>query len=175
MNRRWYGYGVALLCIGGDIAWGGMFSGWRMIINVPVLVLIVITVLDGLTIGAIAAVVIGLLFSYVTAVGGSMYVIGCLGATIITWLISQRVVTSRSTASFLASIIAGTVTYGGLVIGIGLLEAALNHQHIHVDTVTMLYATLCQCVTHPVLLSILWRVLGRDRYGRVTTSLYQSF
>ncbi len=165
---------LGLFIIALDLLWGGQWTIWRYGVNPSLLVVIALTLTIGIVPGIIAALIAGMLFGLSSITGSTAHIIGFMGAASITWFVSRRIVTSRSAVSFISSIAAGTAAYTLLALGSDYL-ASLAGQPYHLALLPMGIAMVVQVGIHPVLLSIAWRTLGRDRYHRVASTITHSF
>lgn len=175
MSRRWWSILLFLALIGADVLVGGSASWWRLAVNLSALTIIAATITLGLLYGLIFATVAAVLFSFTSVLNPAGHTIGYLMVAFTVWFISHRVVTSRSTVSFLTAIIAATAIYGASFIGIDAALNAVIHQPVHQPIETALLATGIQLLIHPVILLSFWRLFGRNRYHRLTATMSQTF
>lgn len=175
MTRRWWSILLFLALIGADVLIGGSASWWRLTVNLSVVTIIAATITLGLAYGLIFATVAAILFSFTSVLNPTGHTIGYLMVALTVWFISHRVVTSRSTISFLTAIIAATAIYSMSFVG---SDAALNaviHQPVHQPIQVVLFATSIQLLIHPLILISFWRLFGRNRYHRLTATMSQTF
>jgi hypothetical protein len=171
---------LTLLCIGIllvaiDVMWIVPIPDLRLLVNLSLVTVIVFTLSQNIIVGLMFAALVGYIYMMLSAVTGWGYPLAFCLAALSSWLFSRRIVTSRSTISFITTVIVGTVVYGLTVYLADLVLNVFNHERLHLQATIIVVTTAVQCVFHPILLSGLWRFLGRDQYHRVVSSVQQSF
>lgn len=140
-----------------------------------VILIVAITLSEGPWYGSLTAVVVGLTRTWFSALPGVAYLIGSLAVVGVAWLVSRRIFTSRSTVSLLTTTAVATAAGFVFVMAADQLATIIDRERLSLPWASTLLATSFQVVIHPILLGLLWRVLGRSRYERLTMTMHRSF
>lgn len=158
-----------------DIFWATRIPWFHVLLSPTAIIVLVLTVIDGWVVGAVSAAVIGSIYAYVSVLGGWSMGISLLGVVAATWLVSRRVVASRATLSFLATVAIGTAVGALVFIGCEAIFSFLNHDRLHAVASAVLAVSAIHVITHPIIISIYWRLSRRHYYGRVTSAWQRTF
>lgn len=175
MSRRWFRLGLTAVIVVIDILLGGWVSWWHIVCWPTLLAVLVVTITEGLTIGSVGALVSGVVIDNISAVQHPVHTIGFVVAAVTAWMITRRVVTSRSTISLVTAVAVGTVAYG---FGAGVSDwmfSSVIRERLHLQLSALLVSTASQTLVHPLVVVFIWRIFGRGRYGRLTHSLAETF
>lgn len=106
-----------------------------------------------------------------SAITGPSHVVSLAILAFTTWFLSNKIFSTRSAASLVFTTAIGTAVYGLLFMLSESLATILNHQRISVPYPAVALAILGTVVTHPLLISLLWRWRKWDRYSQVVMQL----
>lgn len=143
----------------------------RYVINLAVLLVVAVTLNRGLIYGGAIALLTGLVENSMSAITGPTHVISLVALATATWFFSTKMFSTRSAASLLSTTAMGTAVYGLIFMLSESLLTLLNHQRISVPYAAIGLATLGTVISHPFLISLLWRWRKWDRYSQVVTQL----
>lgn len=175
MQSRWVRLLLAAIVVGMDVVLGGWVSWWHLLCWPTLLMVIVVTITEDVWYGLGFAAISGAILDIISVVPSHVHLVGMVSASLVAWVFSHRIVTSRSTISFLSAVSVGTVAYAVGALTIDRLASLVVHDRYHLILQATIVATIGQAVIHPLLMSILWRILGRGRYERLTSPLHQTF
>lgn len=175
MQTRWIRLLLAAGVVALDLIIGGWVSWWHLLCWPTLLMVITVTITEDLWYGLGFAVVSGAILDVLSIVPSHVHLVGMIAASLGAWIFSRRIVTSRSTISFLSAISVGTAAYALGAVALDSLASLIEHDRYHLVLQATLVATIGQMIIHPLLISILWRILGRGRYERLTSPLQQTF
>ncbi|MBI5467205.1 MAG: hypothetical protein HY975_03250 [Candidatus Kerfeldbacteria bacterium] len=145
------------------------FSIFTTVINVSLLVVLIIALSQGFVLGGTAAGIAAGAAWITSAVSGGVYVVAYLGALTVAWIMVRRIVTTRSLPSLLATFAAATGAYYAFLLTGNAIVHALDRQQLLIPLADVAVIAVWQVIIHPVIALLLWRLLGRDRYGRLQT------
>lgn len=163
------------LVVGLDLLWVGQWPTMRLVMNVTLLWVLTVTLTNGLIAGLLVAGGAGLVWSLVTVISGPAYYLAFFAAVLVSWLFSTKVVTSRSAISFISTVAVGTAAYFLALIGNETVLSLINHQRLRLPLEPLIVAVVVQFLVHPLLMTGLWRLIGRDRYAQVSSAIHRSF
>ena len=163
------------LVVGLDLLWVGQWPTLRLAMNITLLWVLTVTLTNGLMAGLLVAGAAGLAWSLVAAISGPAYYLAFFAAALVSWLFSTKVVTSRSAISFISTIAVGTAVYFLVLIGSEAVFNFINHQRLGLPLGPLIAAVVLQLLVHPLLMTGLWRLIGRDRYAQVSSAIHRSF
>lgn len=143
----------------------------RYVVNLAVFLVIAMTLHRGLIYGVAVAILTGLLENSMSAITGSSHAISLVVLALATWFLSSKMFSTRSAASLLFTTAMATAIYGLIFMLSESLLTLLNHQRISVPYAAIGLATLGTVISHPFLISLLWRWRKWDRYSQVVTQL----
>ncbi len=175
MRRRFILITSGVLVYGLDLLWGGGWSSWHFIINPGILFVIGLTLTEGLLTGLIMGLIIGWAAHFVSVTPGVSYLLAYGAAALASWVFSVKIVTSRSTVSFLSAVMVTTAVFYLTLTGGEMVSNLINRQRFHLPLTALLIAGLVQIFIHPVVMQLIWRLSGRDRYERVTAGINHTF
>lgn len=101
------------------------------------------------------------------------YPLAFIGTVVGTWLIVQRWIATRSTASLIAAPAIATVIFHGLVAIGGWLNHTVNQISVAPDWTTVIRTVMIQSAVHPLIIYLIWRRRTGGSFAR--TSFKQSF
>lgn len=158
-----------LLCI--HLLFFTQWAASRYYINMAVLLIVAITLHRGIAYGAGSAILVGLAESSISAIPGPSHMIALVITVLATWFFSNKLFTIRSSVSLLFTTAMATAINGLAFMASESLITLFNHQRLHASYLAVLMATLITIITHPILISLLWRWKKWDRYSQVASAV----
>lgn len=154
---------------------------WRQIpvlgtiINLDVLLMISVTLSERWPVSVALAVCLALLHQWFSVLSGPVYLISYLSVVGAAMVLSQRIVASRSTVSFIATVAAASAVGSFMLWGTDAMLTLFDHQRLHLPTWSVAWSAVSQVGLHPFILVLIWRLLGRSHYATLTHTLHQTF
>lgn len=141
----------------------------RYVFFLPLLLVLIMTVLRGFSFGLGSALLAGWLMSLLSTFPPILIISAFSLAVATSWLISQRILSTRSLASFTATVASGTAAYYGTIM-VGFLLLRLFQPNLAVPHwPPWLLAAGFHIITHPIIAAIVWVSSGRTRQYATTT------
>lgn len=150
-----------------DLMWLRSWPWLPMLLHVTLLTVILVGLVEGLTVSLTVAVVAGGLYGLASATTGWPYWWSFPLAVWSGWFFLQRIATTRSLASFLATIAVATIVYYVSLWLSTQMISFFGHATLRLPAATVLELAAIQMVVHPLVAVGLWRLLGRHRYERL--------
>lgn len=141
-------------------------------LNVVVLAILLIALFRSWTMAGWLAALAGLLLGQY-AIWPLAYPLALLGMLLGTWLILQRWLATRSSASLLAAGAVATTLFHLCLASLGFVSRSIQSTAIGPDWGATVQSMVVQSVIHPALLYIFWRRIRGGSYAR--TTMKQSF
>lgn len=139
-----------------------------VVVNLSLLSVLLVTCLEGLPIGLLAAGIVGVVFTQLSALPFGVHLGAFFGASFAAHLGVRRFFTTRSVLSLLVSVSLGTVTFYCIGILLPLLWRQIDQDTLFLPWRNILPAVLIQICTHPLLVWTWWTVRRSGIYTFVS-------
>lgn len=146
-----------------QVSFLGNWPWLRLAIQLPLLIVLIVTVQSDWRMGLLLAVVVGLLYQLLSSLPPYVHLIALMVAAGSTWLVRRRFFTLRTGLSFLLSILIGTIIYDAVLAGMILTNRLFHSASLTPDWPTWVQAAAWQLGLNPFLAGLWWLTSDQRR------------
>ncbi|MBI2984536.1 MAG: hypothetical protein HYY50_02830 [Candidatus Kerfeldbacteria bacterium] len=165
---------IIIIVVTADLAGIKAIPGLAVVIQPSLLLTMILTLTQGWRFGLLAALVAGGFYQLVSTFTPWAPILAFVGTATLVSFLTRRVLTTKSTMSFLSLMAIGTFGFYLILVGVAGVAYALNPHQSKPLLLMWLPPLLFQLISHPFLGWLFWRLTNRrQRLTQATTPDYQ--